>query len=163
MKTKENLMAAFAGESQANRKYLSFAKMAEKEGKSGLAKLFRVAAEGETIHALKHLENAGEIGSSVENLKKAIEGETHEFTSMYPGFIAQAKEENETVAAVGFENANAVEKEHEKLFSEALEKDGDIEDKEYHICQICGHPEIGNVPEKCPVCGAPKDKFRLFQ
>ena len=159
MSTQENLMAAFAGESQANRKYLAFAKIAEKEGKKGLAKLFRVAAEAETIHALKHLENAGVPKDSIGNLKMAIEGETHEFTSMYPGFITEAESEENGVAKIGFTWANAVEKEHEKLFSEALEKNGEIEEKEYYICPFCGHPEIGEAPEKCPICGAPKNSF----
>ncbi len=159
MKTQKNLMSAFAGESQANRKYLAFAKKAKEEGKNGLAKLFRVAAEGETIHALIHLENAGSVKDSIENLKDAIAGETHEFTVMYPEFMEDAKNENQTSAKIGFFRANAIEKTHEKLFSEALEKGGDIEDKDYYICSVCGHPEAENSPEKCPVCGAPKEKF----
>ncbi|HAV11349.1 MAG TPA: rubrerythrin [Candidatus Moranbacteria bacterium] len=162
MKTQENLMAAFAGESQANRRYLAFAKVAEKEGKTGLAKLFRVAAEGETVHALAHLENAGKVKSSEDNLKEAIAGETYEFTKMYPQFIDEAKAEERSDAHMGFFRANAVEKTHEKLFSEALEKGGDIEEKEYFICSVCGHPEIGEAPERCPVCGAPKEKFYKF-
>lgn len=162
MKTQENLMAAFAGESQANRRYLAFAKAAEKEGKSGLAKLFRAAAEGETVHALAHLENAGEVKTSQENLKAAIAGETHEFTEMYPQFIDEAKSENQETAQMGFYRANAVEKEHEKLFSEALEKDGDVEEKEYFVCGVCGHLEIGEAPSTCPVCNATKDKFYKF-
>ena len=163
MKTQENLMAAFAGESQANRRYLAFAKAAEKEGKTGLAKLFRVAAEGETVHALAHLENADKIKSSEDNLKEAIAGETYEFTKMYPQFIDEAKSEEQNAAHLGFFRANAVEKTHEKLFSEALEKGGDIEDREYFICSVCGHPEIGEAPERCPVCGATKDKFFRFE
>lgn len=159
MKTQENLLVAFTGESQANRKYLSFAKAAEKEGKTGLAKLFRVAAEGETIHALAHFENAGKVGSWEENLKEAINGETHEFTQMYPAFIDDAKSENQSVAQTGFFRANAVEKIHEKLFSQALEKGGDLEEKEYYICSVCGYPEAEQAPDKCPVCGALLEKF----
>ena len=162
MKTKENLMAAFAGESQANRKYLAFAKAAEKEGKAGLAKLFKVAAEGETIHAIKHFENADGVGQSLENLKSAIEGETHEFTKMYPEFIEEARKENQPVALMGLENANKVERVHEKLFAEALESGGDIEERDYYVCSVCGYPHIGEAPEKCPVCGAPKEKFYKF-
>lgn len=161
-KTQENLMAAFAGESQANRKYLAFAKAAEREGKTGLAKLFRMAAEGETIHALRHLENAGGVQNSRENLKAAIAGETYEFTEMYPKFIDEAKTEGNDSAMVSFSGANGVEKDHEKLFREALEKDGNIEEREYYICEVCGHPEIGEAPETCPICGAPKDKFHKF-
>ena len=161
-KTQENLMTAFAGESQANRKYLAFAKKAEKEGKNGLAKLFKVVAEGETIHALHHLENAGEVKDSMENIKSAISGETYEFTQMYPMFIQEAEQDNMAGVKTGFVWANEVEKDHGLLFKEALEKNGDIEEKEYHICSVCGHPHVGEAPEKCPVCGAPKEKFYKF-
>ena len=159
MQTQENLMAAFAGESQANRKYLAFANQAEKEGKPGLAKLFRAAAEGETIHALHHFANAGQVKSSKENLEAAIAGETHEFTEMYPGFIATAEAEGQTAAKIGFIGANAIEQTHAELFKDALAKDGDIEEKTYYICSICGHPHVGEAPDACPVCKAPKAKF----
>ena len=162
MKTEENLMAAFAGESQANRKYLAFAKQAEKEGKKGLAKLFRVAAEGETIHAIKHFENAGKVKTSKENMEAAIAGETYEFTQMYPEFIKQAEQDEKKAAILGFMGANAVEQDHAKLFQKALEADGDIEEKEYYICSICGHPHVGEAPEMCPVCKAPKSQFYKF-
>lgn len=162
MKTKENLLAAFAGESQANRRYLAFAVKAEKEGKKGLAKLFRVAAEGETLHALKHLENAGEIKDSLDNLKEAIAGETHEFTQMYPEFLETAVQEAQAVAATGFRFASEVEKIHEKLFSQALAAEGNMDDGEYYICSVCGYPHEKEAPEKCPVCGAPQEKFYLF-
>ena len=152
-------MAAFAGESQANRKYLAFANQAEKEGKIGLAKLFRAAAEGETIHALHHFANAGQVKTSKENLEAAIAGETHEFTEMYPGFIATAEAEGQGAAKIGFMGANAVEQEHAAFFKEALEQDGDIEEKDYYICSICGHIHIGEAPENCPICKFPKDKF----
>lgn len=161
-KTQENLGTAFAGESQANRKYLAFSEAASNEGKIPLAKLFRVAAESETIHALNHLENMGAVQGSMENLKAAIAGETYEFTEMYPKFIKEAEEEKETKSMFGFKSASEVEKDHQKLFQEALEKNGDIEDKDYYICGVCGHPHIGEAPEKCPVCGAPKSKFYKF-
>ena len=159
MVTQENLMAAFAGESQANRKYLAFAKKAQAEGKTGLARLFRVAAQGETVHALGHFEVAAGAGDSIENLKKAIEGETYEFTEMYPKFLEEAKSENNSRAIVSFHRANEIEKEHEKLFQEALGTNGDIEEKDYYVCEACGHIEIGSAPDKCSVCGMPKDKF----
>lgn len=160
MSTQENLMAAFAGESQANRKYLAFAKKAEKEGKNNLAKLFRVAAEGETVHALRHLETAGQVKSSKENLEAAIAGETYEFTEMYPKFIEEAKLESNFPAEMSFAGANTVEMEHQKLFQSALEKDGEIEDEKYYVCQVCGHVHLDEAPERCPVCNAPKDKFK---
>lgn len=160
MATQENLMAAFAGESQANRKYLAFAKKAESEGKRGLAKLFRAAAQGETVHALSHFEVSEGVSDSLENLRKAIEGETYEFTQMYPKFIEEAEKEGNSKALLSFGRANEIEKEHEKMFQEALDKDGDIEDKEYYVCEVCGHVEIGGAPDICPVCKMPKDKFR---
>ena len=142
---------------------MAFAKAAENEGKKGLAQLFRVAAEAETIHALKHLQNAGEVKSSEENLKSAIAGETHEFTEMYPEFIEQAKAEEQMTAFSGFNFANEVEKEHGAMFQDALGKNGEIEEKEYYICSVCGHPHLGQAPERCPICGAPAEKFYLFQ
>ena len=163
MATQENLMTAFAGESQANRKYLAFAKKAEGEGKPGLAQLFRVAAEGETVHAFGHFEVAGGASDSIENLKKAIEGETYEFTEMYPKFLEEAKSEGNTKATTSFYRANEIEKEHEKLFQEALEKNGDIPTQEYYVCSVCGHIEIGTAPENCPVCGVPKENFKKVE
>ncbi|EKE19003.1 MAG: rubrerythrin [uncultured bacterium] len=161
-KTQDNLKAAFAGESQANRKYLAFAKVAEREGKINLAKLFRAVAEGETIHALKHLQTLGEIKDSVENLKSAIAGETYEIETMYPEFISSAKEEGEKAAEISFTGANEVEKIHQKQFIEALaqvESGKDIEDAKYFICQVCGQIELAEAPENCPVCKSPASSF----
>lgn len=165
-KTKEALKEAFAGESQANRKYLAFAKAAEKEGKTNLAKLFRAVAEGETIHALKHLGNLGQINDSVENLKAAIAGETYEIETMYPGFIADAEAEGEKAAEIGFVGANEVEKIHLKQFTEALvqvEAGEDIASQKYFVCQVCGQLELADAPEHCPVCKAPKSSFTLME
>ncbi|NTV40955.1 MAG: rubrerythrin family protein [Candidatus Moranbacteria bacterium] len=161
-KTQENLKAAFAGESQANRKYLAFAKVAEAEGKTNLAKLFRVVAEGETVHALKHLNNLGEVKDSVENVKAAIAGETYEVETMYPEFIAAAEEEGNGAAKVSFIGANEVEKIHQATFRkalEAVEAGNDIPEVQYHICSVCGELFEGEVPDNCPVCKAPKEKF----
>lgn len=161
-KTNENLKAAFAGESQANRKYLAFAKKAEKEGRPGLAKLFRVAAEGETIHALNHFKAMDGAKSSLENLKAAIEGESYENEEMYPKFIKEAGEEGNEQVKISFYGANEVEKIHQKLFKEVLaklEKDENLEEKEYFVCKECGYPVLGQPPEKCPICGASKENF----
>ena len=158
-KTQEDLKAAFAGESQANRKYLAFAKAAEKEGKANLAKLFRAVAEGETVHALKHLGNLGEIKDSAENLKSAIAGETYEIETMYPGFIADAENEGEKGAHLSFFGANEVEKTHQREFMAALSQveDGiDIAGQKYFVCQVCGQLELAEAPENCPICKAPK-------
>jgi rubrerythrin len=164
-KTQENLKAAFAGESQANRKYLAFAKAAEKEGKNNLAKLFRAVAEGETVHALKHFSALGEIKDSVENLKAAIAGETYEIETMYPEFIAVAQQDDEKVAEKSFFGANEVEKTHQKKFTDALsevETGNDIAEQKYYVCQVCGQLELGEAPENCPICNAPKASFLLI-
>ncbi|NTU66687.1 MAG: rubrerythrin family protein [Candidatus Moranbacteria bacterium] len=161
-KTQEDLKAAFAGESQANRKYLAFAKKAEEEGKPGLAKLFRVAAEGETVHALNHLQASGGIKSTKENLEAAIAGETYEIEKMYPEFLEDAKAEGIKAAEISFQGALKVEGVHQDLFNLALEKlelGEDVSDEEYYICPVCGYPAIGAAPDNCPVCNTPGEKF----
>jgi len=155
-KTKENLMAAFAGESQANRKYLAYAKQADKEGLSQVAKLFRAAAEAETIHAHAHLRNAGKIGDTVANLKDALEGETHEFTKMYPPMIAQAEADGDKMAAKFFAYANAVEEVHANLYKKALADPKGLPSEDYYLCGICGYTHAGSF-DTCPVCGAGKN------
>lgn len=165
-KTQEDLLAAFAGESQANRKYLAFAEAAEKEGKTNLAKLFRAVAEGETVHALKHFNVLGGVKGSVENLKAAIAGETYEISEMYPAFIADAEVEGDKGAEMSFTRANEVEKTHQQKFTAALgkiEAGEDLEENEYHVCSICGNLFAGEVPDRCPVCQMPKDKFVLVR
>lgn len=154
-KTVENLKAAFAGESQANRKYLAFAEKAEKDGKPGVAKLFRAAAAAETIHAHAHLRLMKGIGSTEENLKAAISGETYEFEKMYPEMMEDAKEEGENAILRYFGFANEAEKIHAELYTEALEADGDkFADAEFYICSVCGHTQDGEPTDKCPICGA---------
>ena len=161
-KTQENLAAAFAGESQANRKYLAYAKKAEDEGQSGLAKLFRVAAEGETVHALNHFRAMEGVKNTKENLEDALNGETYEIDEMYPKFIEEA-EEGENQAKISFDYANKVEKIHQTLFrkmQERMEKGEEIENSDYFVCPVCGFPSANEAPENCPVCGAPKEKFK---
>jgi len=155
-------MAAFAGESQANRKYLAFAKQAEMDGYPAVARLFRAAAEAETVHALAHLRVAGGIKDTTSNLGEAVAGEHYEFTEMYPEFIATAEAEGNVAALKSFSNANAVEKEHHDLYQQALEAvraGHDIEDLKFYVCPVCGHTEIGVRSEKCPVCGVPGSTF----
>lgn len=157
-KTLENLMAAFAGESQANRKYLAYAKKAEAEGYANAAKLFKAAADAETLHAHKHFEVAGKIKSTVENLKDAVNGETYEFKDMYPEFLKTAQEEGNQEAVRTFEYALKAEEVHAKLYEEAL---ADVENKEevyYYLCPVCGNIEKA-VPEKCFICNVPGNKF----
>ena len=165
MKTIENLMNAFAGESQANRKYLAFAAKAEKEGFKNVARFFRAVAEAETIHALKHLEVAGKIGNTLENLAEAAEGEHYEFTSMYPGFIETASEEKQDKALKSFEYANEAEKVHGKNYEnlkDMVEKGKDDEEMEINLCPVCGWVGRGDAPERCPICGAAAKSFRKF-
>jgi len=164
--TSENLQSAFAGESQANRRYLFFADKAEKEGHPQIARLFRAAAEAETVHAHNHLEVMGGIGTTKENLEAAVSGESHEFREMYPAFIEQAKAENNERAEISFTHANAVEKIHYNLYQktlEALEAEQRLKDEPYFVCQVCGNTVAGEAPERCPVCGAPRNKFKRVE
>lgn len=153
-KTLENLKAAFAGESQANRKYLAFAEKADKEGKPGVAKLFRAAAAAETIHAHAHLRLMKGIGSTEENLKAAIDGETFEFESMYPEMMEEAKAEGENAILRYFGFANEAEKIHAELYTAALKDADKFAAAEFFICSVCGHTQDGEPTEKCPICGA---------
>ena len=158
-KTEKNLQEAFAGESQANRKYLAFAEKAQKEGHAQVAKLFRAAAAAETVHAHAHLRALKGIGSTEDNLKEAIAGETHEFKDMYPQMIEEAAEEGHKAAERSFRFANAVEEVHADLYKKALEKMGDLDDVDYYICPVCGYTVEGEPTEKCPVCGAAAKVF----
>ena len=160
--TKDNLAAAFAGESQANRRYLVSAEKADAEGNAQIARLFRAAAAAETVHAKSHLRVLGIMGNTAENLKAAIAGELHEFTNMYPEFIDQAEKDGDTQALRSFKYANAVEKTHHRLYEEALaalDAGQELPEGSYYICPVCGHTEFGTPPDKCPVCGAPGSKF----
>jgi rubrerythrin len=159
-KTEQDLQEAFAGESQANRKYLAFAKQADREGYPQVAKLFRAAAEAETIHAHAHLKTMGGIKTTAENLKEAISGETHEFQSMYPGMIEDARKEGHKAAEKNFVYANAVEEVHAGLYKKALESlDNPSDVSCYYVCPVCGYTHENEAPEICPVCGAKKKVF----
>jgi rubrerythrin len=158
-KTEKNLLEAFAGESQANRKYLAFARQADKEGHKQAARLFRAAAEAETVHAHAHLKALGGIGSTAENLQEAVNGETHEFKEMYPGMIQAAAEEGNKAAERSFRYANEVEKVHAELYRKALENLSSPGDEYYYVCPVCGYTAEGEPPDSCPVCGA---KGRAF-
>lgn len=159
-KSQKDLEAAFAGESQASRKYFHFAKKAEQEGFKQVAKLFRAAAVAETVHAGNHLRALGGINDTASNIKTAIQGEHYEVNTMYPEFIADAKAESEAKAERSFNYAWEVEKEHEVLYTKALEMLGKPqEDVEYYVCPVCGHTHVGKPPEQCPICGTPGSKF----
>lgn len=157
-KTLDNLMAAFAGESQANRKYDAYARKAEAEGKTNAAKLFKAASDAESLHAYKHLEVANKILSTSENLADAVAGETYEFESMYPEFLEVAEKENNKAAIRTFTLAMEAEKVHAKLYTEALENIDNNEEIFYYLCPVCGNIEKF-IPEKCSICNVPGTKF----
>jgi rubrerythrin len=159
--TENNLKEAFAGESQANRKYLAFAKKAEQEGYLNIARLFRTAAEAETIHALGHLSALNGVGNTADNLRAAIAGETYEHTEMYPPMLKQAEEDNHKAKRM-FGFAVKAEAVHAQLFKLALEaalERKDLIETNFYLCPVCGHIEVGNPPESCPICGTRGEKF----
>jgi rubrerythrin len=163
MGTMENLNIAFVGESQANRRYLAFAKKAEEERMKNIAMLFRAVADAETVHAHNHLKTYGGVKTTKENVQKAIEGEKYENQEMYPKFINDAKNEGNAEAEKVFVWANQVEKIHQGLYEKALENiesGQDIEKRDYYVCQLCGNTIEGEPPEKCQICGVPKEQFR---
>ena len=157
--SEKNLKEAFAGESQANRKYLAFSKQAEKDGYHQAAKLFRAAAEAETVHAHAHLRTLGEVKSTAENLKGAISGETFEFKTMYPDMIKTAEAEGNKAALRSFTFANEVEKIHAKLYQKALDNLSSMPEADYYVCSVCGYTCEDEAPDTCPVCSAKKKAF----
>jgi rubrerythrin len=162
-KTDDNLQAAFAGESQANRKYLAFAKAAEQEGLAQVARLFRAAAEAETVHAHNHLRVMNGVGKTADNLRVAIAGETYEFEKMYPAFIKQAEKDKNGKAGMSFQFANRVEQIHAAFYKKAADsvaKGQDLPGTAMWVCQTCGNTVEGQPPASCPICGASRDQFK---
>jgi rubrerythrin len=159
--TTEDLKMAFAGESQANRKYLAFARKADKEQLPGIARLFRAAAEAETIHALGHLQNMNGVGTTMQNLEAAVAGENYEYIEMYPPMVEQAEKENHKAKTL-LRYALQVERVHAGLFAKALAALGggaDLDTAQIFLCPACGDIEIGQPPERCPICNAVGSKF----
>jgi rubrerythrin len=162
MATMDDLMTAFAGESQANRKYTAFARKAEQEGFKNVARMFRAIAEAETVHALSHFRVSGHIKSTAENLKVAISGENYEVNTMYPPMHAGAEKEGNKAAMMTFRHALEAEKIHAQMYGKALEAVAAGKDAEVGpiwICDVCGHTVEGEPPEKCPICNARKDRY----
>lgn len=161
--TKENLETAFAGESQANRRYIAFARKAEKDGFPNVAKLFNATAEAETIHGLGHFDALDGVKSTAENLGAAIAGETYEFTEMYPPMLKQAKKEGHKAKRM-FKFAVDVEQIHAAMYTKALEavKAGKDLDVAVYLCPVCGNIEFDSAPDSCPVCGLPGEKFQQY-
>ena len=154
-----NLAEAFAGESQANRRYLAYAKKAEAEGYPLVARRFRVAAASETVHAMEHLKTMGGVKSTVENLQGSMSGENYEHVTMYPEFIEIAESEGNEDARFAFYAANEGEKVHEKMFAEAFADLTKVPDKTFYVCQVCGMTYEDGTPDACVVCSAPKSKI----
>ncbi len=164
--TNENLQAAFAGESQASRKYLYFAEKADADGQPQVARLFRAASEAETVHARNHLNAMNGIGSVADNLKAAVSGEHYEFTEMYPGFITQADTEKNTRARISFNWANKVEQVHHTLYQKALQSVQSGQKPAatpIFVCENCGNTVEGEAPDVCPICGKPKSWFKKIE
>ena len=162
--TMDNLKEAFAGESQANQKYRAFAKKAEQDGYPNLARLFRTTAEAERIHAEGHLKAMEQICSSIENLQAAIQGETYEYTKMYPPMVAQAEADGHKAKRM-FGYATQVEEVHARLYKmalEAVQQGKDLTETEFYLCPVCGNIEFGKPTEACPICGTKPDKFILI-
>ena len=162
MPTSQNLQDAFAGESQANRKYLAFAKKAQADGRPQIARLFRAAAEAETVHAHAHLAVLGGVKETAANIQAAIDGEGFEFQQMYPKFVAAAQAENNQGAVLSFQRALAVEKIHHGLYSKALQAHQagkDLPGESLFVCQTCGNTVLGHAPDQCPICGSAKSGF----
>ena len=160
--TESNLKEAFAGESQANRKYLAFARKADHEGFSNVARLFRAAAEAETIHALAHFSAMDGVGSTADNLRSAVAGETYESTEMYPPMLQQAIADDHRAKRM-FAYAVKAEAVHAKLYQMALEavaKGNDLAETDFYLCPVCGHIEMGKPPASCPICGTRAEKFQ---
>jgi rubrerythrin len=160
--TLENLKTAFAGESQANRKYLAYARKAEQDGFPNVARLFRAAAEAETVHALGHLQSMGGVGSTVDNLKDAVSGETYEHTTMYPPMLEQAEQEGHRGKTM-IGRAMQAEVVHAELYQQALESvlaGQDLATADIYYCPVCGHVEVGQPDQACPICGLAAEKYQ---
>ena len=158
-------MEAFAGESQANRKYAHFADKAADEGFKNIAKLFKAASEAEAFHAKRLLKTGGVTGTTVENLQSAVQGETHEFTEMYPAFIEEAEKEGNQSALNAFTLANEAEKAHHGLYEKALaavEQGQDYPADSFYLCPVCGYVHENEAPDRCPICGAPGSAFKQY-
>jgi rubrerythrin len=162
MKTNDNLMASFAGESQANRKYAAFAAAAEQEGHMDIARLFLAASDAENIHATAELKLAGKVGDTKANLHAAIEGETYEYKTMYPNFEQDARSEEQKQALRIFGFAKAAEEVHAKLYQEALDNIGSDSGVAYYLCPVCGYIEKGGAPDSCPICKAKGSSFKKY-
>jgi rubrerythrin len=162
-KTQSNLKKAFAGESQAYQKYFAYAQRAADESMDGIYKLFHAAAASEMIHAQRHASYLKSIKTTSENLKEAMAGEMHEFKTMYPGMIADAKKERKAGPEISFSHASEVEKVHHDLFKKALKNPDKYPVRDYYLCYACGYIVAGKPKARCPICGAVKKSFHKVE
>ena len=163
--TERNVGEALAGESQAHIRYLAFSEKASEEKLPNIARVFKANAFSEQIHAANHLKTLSPIGTTAENLKAAVEGETFEVEEMYPAYVRVAQLQEEKTALICLNAAMAAEKVHAGIYKrakEAVDKGKDLEARPLHVCSVCGFTMEGEAPDKCPVCGAPKAKFAAF-
>jgi rubrerythrin len=161
MTTPENLQEAFAGESQAHQKYRVFAKRAEQDGFPNIARLFRTTAEAERVHAEGHFRNLDGAGATAANLQAAIDGETYEYTTMYPPMVEQAQADSSR-ARIMFGYAMKAEEVHARLYRQALEaaaQGKDLSEMQFYLCPVCGNIEFGAPPANCPICGTKGERF----
>jgi rubrerythrin len=163
--TEDNLKSAFAGESQAHMRYLIFADKAEEEGFPNVARLFRAIAYAEQVHATNHFKTLAMLQGTVDNLQAAINGETYEVNEMYPAYKAVAELQQEKGAQRSTDWALQAEKVHAGMYQkakQAVERKEDITVEAVFICEACGYTVENSAPDRCPICGAPKVKFRKF-
>ena len=177
--TAANLRSAHGGESMAHMRYKVWGKKAEEDGFPNVARLFRAIAYAEEVHGSNHFtelkDEAGDflvasgagfgLGSTSENLQGAIDGENFEVTEMYPTYLETAKLQGEKGARLSFHYALSAEKIHAQMYTEAkksVDEGKDIELGPVQVCEVCGYTHEGDIPDKCPVCGATKDKFQTF-
>ena len=160
-KTRSNVYQAFVGEAKAYHRLLAYARKADAEGYEQVARLFRAVAAAEGVHAERHLRLMGEgvVKSTEENLQAAFESETTVNQVYYPRFITEAEEEGERAAALTFSQARDVEEEHAALYKRALGAMLRDESHGYYVCQVCGYVVEREAPDRCPVCGAGRERF----
>jgi len=160
-KTEKNLAYAFAAESKASARNATFARKADLEGYSQIARLFRAVSDAESIHAHRYLLlMRGKIGSTEENLETAFQNEIKANVEEYPKLIKDASAEDNKSALKAFSQARDVESLHAELYKKALNDMVSERETEYYVCQVCGYISEDEAPEKCPICGAVKDKFK---
>ena len=162
-KTAKNVHAAFVGEAKAYQRLLEYAAKADKEDLPQIAHLFRAVAASESVHARRHFRLLEAVKDTQSNMEYAFQQENAVNGDHYPRMLQDAEEEGEKAAAIVFSQAKDVEGIHAKLYRKALEHLTEAEFTEYYICEVCGYVSEKIIPDKCPVCNAPKEKFFIVE